>query len=141
MQRETLTPASVISMLLSGFPASGTTDPDMQMGAYLIAAEGSTLESMFRAMKAYLQNRVKRDNATFAPSAAEFADQCRYQQLVIDGERRPKIAAPAEAPRERVSAEKMRLLALARKGDRSAALALKGMGYAIELPEEQERAA
>ena len=68
----------------------------MQMGAYVIAAEGMSLQAMLRATKAYLQRRVTRDNHTFAPSAAEYADQCRYQDMMINHERSPRIARALE---------------------------------------------
>jgi len=101
------------------------------MGAYLIGAKGSSIEAMYRAMEAFLQRKVKREDHRFAPSAAEFAEQCRDQQSIINYENRPKIATSAEkrpaAPP--VSADKIKLLRDFTKGSKTAESKLRRMGY------------
>ncbi|MBX5206709.1 hypothetical protein HJB83_03025 [Rhizobium sp. NZLR11] len=121
-------------MLLSGFPSSASTDPDMQMGAYLIAIEGTSLEAVYQAVKAYLQRKVKRDSHEFAPSSADFGEQCRQQQSLMESAARPRIAPPPpkdEGPR--VSPEKVRLLARHLQGDRTATAELKRLFPANEI--------
>jgi hypothetical protein len=86
------------------------------MMAYLVAIEGYTLPAMVKAMKAFLTGKVKRENMTFAPSAPEFADECRTQQLIMDAENRPRIEAKPETPQPKVSAEKLKLLKEATNG-------------------------
>jgi hypothetical protein len=96
------------------------------MMAYLVAIEGYSLPAMVKAMKAFLSGKVKRGNATFAPSAPEFADQVRLEQSVIEAAARPPIAAPE--PKDQgppVSPRKMKLLSDALQGDMSATEELK----------------
>lgn len=81
-------------MLLSGFPTSATTDVDSQLAAYLIGSEGCSTEAMFNAMKAYVKKEVKRDTHTFAPSAAEYGDECRRQEALIRYASHPRLPAP-----------------------------------------------
>lgn len=100
MSQQKLTPASLISMLLSGFPTSQGTDPDMQMTAFAIACEGARIEAMKAAVKAYIQGKVKRDNHTFAPSAAEFAEQVKAEQARIDALNRQPALPPAPHHKE-----------------------------------------
>jgi hypothetical protein len=111
----------------------------MQMGAYIIAAEGTSIQSMYRAMKAYLQKRVNRDNHTFAPSAAEFAEQCRYQMLLIEHEQSPNIRRSlTEEPQHNHSYEhRMKMMGLLRTlrraldGDREAQKSLVPWGWKL----------
>jgi hypothetical protein len=111
-------------MLLHGFPISPNTDHKTLIGAYLIACEGQTIPAMLAACKAYIQGKVKRDNHTFAPSAAEFAEQVRYQQAVIDAANRPRIEKPKErapTPQENEAlTHKLRLFNQMQKGDQQA---------------------
>ena len=128
MQHERLTPASIISTLLSGFPSSQNTDVDGQMMAYLVAIEGYTLTAMVQATKAFLTGKVKRGNATFAPSAPEFAEQVRLEQLTMEAADRPRIEEkPPEPPAKLVDPRKLKLLNAALQGDVTATEELKRM--------------
>lgn len=132
MQQRTLTPATVISGLLSGFPASSTTDVDAQLGAYLIAVDGIETQAIANAAKAYMQGRVKRDDNRFAPSCAEFSQRCRDEQMVIEASRRPRLPKEEQkAPAPPVSSEKMQLWRQMQKGDSGARQRLKEMGYRV----------
>ena len=136
MQPESLTPASIISMLLSGFPSSQSTDVDGQMMAYLVAIEGYTIEEMVQAMKAFLSGRVKRENKTFAPSAPEFAEECRAQSLIIAAERRPRIEPPK--PKDDgppVDPRKLQLLNKALRGHNPSRAKLRKMFPHLDIPD------
>lgn len=115
--------------MLSGFPASTVTDPDAQLGAYLLATHDIPFEAIRNASIAYMQGKVKRDNNAFAPSCAEFADRCRDEANMIAAQRRPKIEPPAPKPEApRVNPEKMKLWQRAMKGDENAKNELARMG-------------
>ena len=125
MQRE-ISSAPIIAAMLSGFPASAGTDVDMQIRAYLMAVEGIAQEAIARAARLFITGQVKDHNRDFAPSCASFADQCRYQQSVIEAAARPPITAPE--PKDQgppVSPRKMKLLSDALQGDLSATEELK----------------
>lgn len=91
MQRETSSPATIIAAMLSGFPASGATDADVQLRAYLMAVGGIDPEALARAAQRFMRGEVGGHNRSFAPSCAEFAEECRFQQMSIAAERRPRI--------------------------------------------------
>lgn len=97
------------------------------MLAYLVAIESYQMQAVMAAAKAFLTGKVKRENMTFAPSAPEFADECRNQQALIDAALRPRIEAKPEAPRPKVSAEKLQLLKDATNGSLSARKKLAAM--------------
>jgi hypothetical protein len=103
--------------VLSGFPTSSTTDPDMQIRAYLMASGGIEPEALARAAGRFMRGEVAGHNNAFAPSCAEFAEECRFQQMSIAAERRPRIEPPEEKPQPKVSAEKLELLKEALKGN------------------------
>lgn len=140
------TPASIIAVLLSGFPAPNGTDPDAQMGAYLISVDGCSIESMFRATKAILQKRMTRNTHDFPPSAPVFAEQCRYQESLMYLERNPRIPPPEPEPSVPVEAWKMNLLSKVMKGDPKAIAKIKKMYpnnpqiASFEAPARQESA-
>ncbi|MDV4166210.1 hypothetical protein R1538_34740 [Rhizobium leguminosarum] len=106
--------------MLSGFPASAGTDPDMAIRAYLMASGGIEHEALARAAGRFMRGEVATHNNAFAPSCAEFAEECRFQQMSIAAERRPRIEATVEAPQPKVSAERMKLLRDAANGSLSA---------------------
>lgn len=116
-------------MLLHGFPLSANTDAHSLMGAYLLACEGEGLEAMLAACRAYLQGRVKRQDNRFAPSAAEFADQVRQQQAIMDAATRKRTMQPVQMiePLKPVDPVKISLFARMSKGDQEAKQALQGM--------------
>lgn len=123
----------MISGLLSGFPASSTTDVDAQLGAYLVAVDGiDETQAIANAAKAYMQGRVKREDNRFAPSCAEFSQRCRDEQMVIEASRRARLPkAEQKAPAPPVSSEKMQLWRQMQKGDSGARQRLKEMGYSV----------
>jgi hypothetical protein len=115
--------------MLSGFPASTVTDPDAQLGAYLLATHDISIDAIRNAAVAYMQGKVKRENNAFAPSCAEFAERCRDEAALISAQRRPKIEPPPPKPKgPPVAPEKMKLLTLAIKGDEQAQQKLRDIG-------------
>jgi hypothetical protein len=102
--------------MLSGFPASGVIDVDMQIRAYLMASGGIEPEALARAAGRFMRGEVAGHNNAFAPSCAEFAEECRVQQMSIAAERRPRIEAKPEVEQPKVSAEKLKLLKEATNG-------------------------
>ncbi|UFS83191.1 hypothetical protein LPB79_13135 [Rhizobium sp. T136] len=114
--------------MLSGFPASAATDPDMAIRAYLMAVEGIAQEAVARAARLFITGQVKDHNRDFAPSCASFAEQCRYQQAAIEVAARPRIELKQEpAPAPPVDPRKLKLLNAALQGDVSATEELKRM--------------
>ncbi|PDS77649.1 hypothetical protein [Rhizobium sp. L43] len=106
--------------MLSGFPASAGTDPDMQIRAYLVAIDGIPLEAVWQAAKLFIAGKVKSHNRAFAPSSASFAEQCRRQQAAIEAQSRPRLKPQPETPQPKVAAYKMQLLRDAANGSRNA---------------------
>ena len=105
-----------------------------------MAVQGISIDGIKDATRAYLQGKVKRPNQAFAPSAAEFAEQCRYQEYLA------KVAAmpvrELEAPEENFTEEhrvemleKLSLLGRHLAGDPQAMQALKSMGYDVAIQE------
>ncbi|MHC2481577.1 hypothetical protein ACVIKP_003368 [Rhizobium leguminosarum] len=92
----------------------------MQIRAYLMASGGIEHEALARAAGRFMRGEVAGHNNAFAPSCAEFAEECRFQQMTIAAERRPRIEPPEEKPQPKVSAEKLELLNKALKGNQSA---------------------
>lgn len=113
--------------MLSGFPASAGTDVDMQIRAYLMASGGIEHEALARAAGRFMRGEVASHNNAFAPSCAEFAEECRFQQMSIAAERRPRIEPAPEVPQPKVSAEKLKLLKEATNGSLSARKRLAAM--------------
>lgn len=92
----------------------------MQIRAYLMASGGIEPEALARAAGRFMRGEVAGHNNAFAPSCAEFAEECRVQQMTIAAERRPRIEPPEEKPQPKVSAEKLKLLKDATNGSLSA---------------------
>ena len=88
----------------------------MQIRAYLMASGGIEPEALARAAGRFMRGEVAGHNNAFAPSCAEFAEECRFQQMTVAAERRPRIEPPEEKPQPKVSAEKLELLKEALKG-------------------------
>lgn len=118
---------TVISTLLSGFPASATTDKGAQLRAYMMAIDGIPFEAIERAATAYIRGGVADHNSDFAPSCASFAAQCKYQQLVIEAAARPRIEIQAPPVTKPVDPRKLKLLNAALQGDPEATAELKRM--------------
>jgi hypothetical protein len=88
----------------------------MQIRAYLMASGGIEHEALARAAGRFMRGEVATHNNAFAPSCAEFAEECRFQQMSIAAERRPRIEPAPETPQPKVSAEKLKLLKDATNG-------------------------
>jgi hypothetical protein len=88
----------------------------MQIRAYLMASGGIEPEALARAAGRFMRGEVAGHNNAFAPSCAEFAEECRFQQMTIAAERRPRIEPLEEKPQPKVSAEKLKLLKEATNG-------------------------
>lgn len=88
----------------------------MAIRAYLMASGGIEPEALARAAGRFMRGEVATHNNAFAPSCAEFAEECRFQQMSIAAERRPRIEPPEEKPQPKVSAEKLQLLKEATNG-------------------------
>ncbi|MDR9777219.1 hypothetical protein RJJ65_32190 [Rhizobium hidalgonense] len=107
--------------MLSGFPASSTTDPDMQIRAYLMASGGIEPEALARAAGRFMRGEVAGHNNAFAPSCAEFAEECRFQQMSIAAERRPRLEKPeTKDDGPKVDPRKLQLLQDALNGSQAA---------------------
>ncbi|EJT06799.1 hypothetical protein [Rhizobium sp. CCGE 510] len=106
--------------MLSGFPASAGTDPDMQIRAYLLAIDGIPAEAVWRAARGFIAGKVRDHNRAFAPSSANFAEECRNQQAAMAAQSRPRIEPAPEPPQPKVAVFKMQLLRDAANGSRSA---------------------
>lgn len=85
-----------------------------------MAVGGIEPEALARAAQRFMRGEVGGHNRSFAPSCAEFAEECRFQQMSIAAERRPRIEPPEEKPQPKVSAEKLQLLKDATNGSLSA---------------------
>ncbi len=75
-----------------------------------MASGGIEPEALARAAGRFMRGEVAGHNNAFAPSCAEFAEECRFQQMTIAAERRPRIEAKPEVEQPKVSAEKLKLL-------------------------------
>lgn len=85
-----------------------------------MASGGIEPEALARAAGRFMRGEVAGHNNAFAPSCAEFAEECRFQQMSIAAERRPRIEAKPETPQPKVSAEKLKLLKDATNGSLAA---------------------
>jgi hypothetical protein len=125
--------------MLSGFPASAGTDPDMQIRAYLMASGGIEAEALARAAGRFMRGEVANHNNAFAPSCAEFAEECRFQQMSIAAERRPRIEPPKkvdEAPP--VARWKIETLNKALQGHQPSRAKLREMYPHLDIPDAVE---
>jgi hypothetical protein len=127
--------------MLSGFPASAGTDPDVQIRVYLLSVEGLATEAIGRAARLFIAGKVKGQNRDFAPSCASFAEECRAQQLIIEAENRPRIEPPAEKRDDgpRVDPRKLQLLQKALKGHQPSRRRLKQMFPHIDIPDSPKQ--
>lgn len=106
----------------------------------MMAVHGIAIEAIERAARLFLTGQVKDHNRSFAPSSAEFAEQCRYQQAIIDAEARPRIETkPPVDDAPRVDPRKLVLLNKALKGDNRARAKLRSLFPHIDIPDVQER--
>ncbi|MDR9813093.1 hypothetical protein [Rhizobium hidalgonense] len=107
------------------------------MLAYLVAIESYPMQAVMAAAKAFLSGKVKRENKTFAPSAPEFADECRAQQMAIEAALRPRIEPPAEKRDDgpKVDPRKLQLLNKALKGHNPSRAKLRRMFPHLDIPD------
>jgi hypothetical protein len=108
----------------------------MQIRAYLMASGGIDHEALARAAGRFMRGEVANHNNAFAPSCAEFAEECRFQQMSIAAERRPRIEPPK--PKDDgppVDPRKLQLLNKALQGDRRARMTLRQMFPHIDIPD------
>lgn len=129
--------------MLSGFPASAGTDPDMQIRAYLMASGGIEPEALARSAGRFMRGEVAGHNHAFAPSCAEFAEECRVQQMSLAAERRPRLEKPEpkEDKSPRVDPRKLQLLQKALKGHQPSRRRLKQMYPHIDIPDVPQEGA
>lgn len=124
---------SAIAAMISGFGGSNT-DPDLQIRAYEIAADGCSDDAIQRTAGLFIRGEVKEHKASRLPTSAEFGKECRSNHSAIQAakNRRPQIAAPEpEYPiehRERM-AGLLRKLNRAMCGDRQAQKELEPWGW------------
>lgn len=138
MQRATSSPVQIIAAMLSGFPSSSATDPDMAIRAYILAIEDIAYEAIARAAKLFLRGEVQGHNKAFAPSCAEFAEQCRHQALCMEAERKAGMRVKIEAPKDEVTPVapwKLKLLNEALQGSNEARAKLREMFPHISISE------
>lgn len=64
-----------VSLMLSGFPAN--SDPELAAMAYIASVRDVPEQYVADACDAFLRGAISRDNAAFAPSAAELAGEAR----------------------------------------------------------------
>lgn len=96
--------------------------------AYRIAVDGMPIDAITSAARSYLQHKVKRADNRFAPSAAEFAEQCRYQEWLAIAARTPKVEHTEDVDDSpRVDAEKLKTLHRHLSGDSRATEELRQM--------------
>jgi hypothetical protein len=132
--------ALAITALLSGFPASETIDQAARFHAFRMAIDGVSIEAVERAVRAFLTGKVKEHTRAFAPSSAEFSEQCRYQQAIIDAETRPRIETkPPVDDAPRVDPRKLVVLKNALQGDNRARATLRRWYPDIKIPDVPER--
>lgn len=83
-----------------------------------MAAGGIEPEALARAAARFMRGEVAGHNNAFAPSCAEFAEECRFQQMSIAAERRPRLEKPEakEDTSPRVDPRKLELLKKALNG-------------------------
>lgn len=112
-----------------------------------MAIDGFELEAVSRAARNFMSGNVKGHNRAFAPSCAEFSDECRSVMAAILAERNPRLPEPKKADdAPPVSKWKMKLLRRAVNGDRGAWKELQEMFPHLSLPaaprqQEQKEAA
>jgi hypothetical protein len=122
--------------MLSGFPASANTDADIQLRAYLMAVDGLEPAALARAAQRFMRGEVGGHNRSFAPSCAEFAEECRFQQMSIAAERRPRIEPPK--PKDNgppVDPRKLQLLNKALQGHNPSRAKLRQMFPHLDIPD------
>lgn len=102
----------------------------------MMAVGGIEPEALARAAQRFMRGEVGGHNRSFAPSCAEFAEECRFQQMSIAAERRPRIEKQEkvdDAPR--VDPRKLQLLNKALQGHNPSRAKLRQMFPHIDIPD------
>lgn len=114
-----------IATMITGF-GQFSTDPDTQIRAYIIAADGCRDDAITSACKRFIRGEVKGHKASYLPTSAEFGQECRseHDAIVARENRRPSLPTPPErviSPEEKAKvATKMKALKAAMRGDQEA---------------------
>lgn len=124
MQQETL---SAIAAMLTGFGAS-STDPDIQIRAYALAAHGNRADAVESACARFIRGEVDGHKASRCPTVAEFAKECRseHSRITAMENRRPALPKPEEERVQHSWDHRVKMIALfdklklALKGDKDA---------------------
>lgn len=85
-------------MLLNAFPQARDTDPKGLLYAFGIALEGLSTEAIIDASRRYIAGKVEGQSKDYAPTAAQFADEARKRQEVIEMRRTPRLERPVSRP-------------------------------------------
>lgn len=104
-----------------------------------MAVGGIEPEALARAAQRFMRGEVGGHNRSFAPSCAEFAEECRFQQMSIAAERRPRIEQKQpvdDAPR--VDPRKLQLLNKALQGHNPSRAKLRELYPHIDIPDAPE---
>ncbi|QIG72981.1 hypothetical protein EVB98_059 [Rhizobium phage RHph_N3_2] len=112
----------------------------------MMAAGGIEPEALARAAARFMRGEVAGHNNAFAPSCAEFAEECRFQQMSITAERRPRLEKPEpkQDTSPRVDPRKLQLLNKALQGHQPSRRKLQQMFPHLDIPDapqQQEGAA
>lgn len=87
-----------VSLLLNAFPQARDTDPKGLLYAFGIALEGLSTEAIIDASRRYIAGKVDGQSKDYAPTAAQFADEARRRQEVIEMRRTPRLERPVSRP-------------------------------------------
>ncbi len=101
-----------------------------------MAVSGIEPEALARAAQRFMRGEVGGHNRSFAPSCAEFAEECRFQQMSIAAERRPRIEPPK--PKDDgppVDPRKLQLLNKALQGHQPSRDQLRRMYPHLDIPD------
>lgn len=104
-----------------------------------MAVGGIEPEALARAAQRFMRGEVGGHNRSFAPSCAEFAEECRFQQMSIAAERRPRIEPPK--PKDDgppVDPRKLQLLNKALRGHNPSRAKLRKMFPHLDIPDAAE---
>jgi hypothetical protein len=101
-----------------------------------MAVDGLEPAALARAAQRFMRGEVGGHNRSFSPSCAEFAEECRFQQMSIAAERRPRIEKPQ--PKDDgppVDPRKLQLLNKALQGHQPSRDQLRRMFPHLDIPD------
>lgn len=79
--------------MISGFGGS-STDPDITLRAYEIAADGCSDDAIQRTAGLFIRGEVKEHKAHRLPTTAEFGKECRSNHSAIEAAKNRKPMLP-----------------------------------------------